>query len=149
MLLKNQTKKIIKQKQEKNSIQSKNWKKSNLDSLLALIYGKIEKELNPGKNLLHTTTIPWWWYDDHLQIKKKNDCDLPFKKESKWYDLTENTRCHVALLPAQKIKKRNQNKKNNLSKNPPYQKKINPRFKAFVSLAARLANKKPCVQQPN
>jgi hypothetical protein len=45
-------------------------------------------------------------------------------------------------LPAQKIKKRNQNKKNNLSKNPPYQKKINPRFTAFVSLAARLAKQK-------
>jgi len=29
-------------------------------------------------------------------------------------------------LPAQKIKKRNQNKKNNLSKNPPYQKKNQP-----------------------
>jgi len=72
VLLKNQTKKIIKQKQEKNSIQSKNWKKSWFPSCVDI--WKIEKELNPGKKIYYIP-LPYHdddiRYDDHLQIKKK------------------------------------------------------------------------------
>merc|ERR1712008_30678 len=36
--------------------------------------------------------------------------------------IKKNTRCHVALLPAQKMKKRNQNKKTTSPKTPPTKK---------------------------
>ena len=55
-------KKIIKQKQEKNSIQSKNWKKSWFPSCVDI--WKIEKELNPGKKIYY---IPLPYHDDDIR----------------------------------------------------------------------------------